>query len=180
MIMSNEFLVFMTVLAQNITFVIYFNAVFNYKYNRKITNIILFIFLTLAFLATTSIINIKPLKLILITICQIIVYKKISFNTWWETIKKNLIFVLLGMISELICGGIYYFISFVNHSRLDIHNATQFDTLRVLLGCFYLPFFMSIILIYIRVVRKLKNTTKDYQKNEKYGNIKLLNMNNEE
>ncbi len=33
---------------------------------------------------------------------------------------------------------------------------------------------------YNRVVRKLKNTTKDYQKNEKYGNIKLLNMNNEE
>ncbi len=42
--MSNEFLIFANVLAQNIIFVIYVNAAFDYKYNRKITNIILFIF----------------------------------------------------------------------------------------------------------------------------------------
>ncbi len=158
--MSNEILLFTTVLAQNITFVIYVNAVFDYKYNRKITNIILFIFLTLLYLATTSIINIKPLKLILITTCQILAYKKISNNTWWETIKKSIIFVLLGMISELICDTIYYLISYFNHSRLDIYNASEFDTLRVLSSCFFLSLFMSIILIYIlnykRVLKKIK------------------------
>jgi len=158
--MINEILLFATVIAQNITFIIYVNAVFDYKYNRKITNILLFIFLNLLYLITTLFINLKPLKLILCTTCQILVYKKISYNTWKDTTKKSLIFVLLGMISEFICGSIYYLISSLNNSRLDIYNAAELDTLRVLSSCFYLSFFMSIILIYIlnykKVLKKIK------------------------
>ena len=66
--MSNQLLIFIIALAQNITIIIYVNAVFDYKYNRKLTNIFLFIFLMLLFLVTTPIINIKPLKLFFIKI----------------------------------------------------------------------------------------------------------------
>jgi len=158
--MSNEFLIFAIALAQNITIVIYSNAVLNYKYNRKLTNIGLFIFLCLLFLATTLVMNLKPLKLFIITISHILAYKVISSNTWGECIKKGLMLIFLDMISEFICQGIFYLISFANNSRLDLGNASEFDTLRVLSSCFQLSSFMTIILIYTlnykKVLKKIK------------------------
>lgn len=153
--MSNQLLIFIIALAQNITIIIYVNAVFDYKYNRKLTNIFLFIFLMLLFLVTTPIINIKPLKLFFITTFQIIAYKFISTNTWWEAVKKALILIALDMLVELMAVGIYSFISYANNSRLDIDNASNFDTLRVLSSCFSLTYFMSAILVYILHYKKV-------------------------
>lgn len=153
--MNNQLLIFIIALAQNITIIIYVNAVFDYKYNRKFTNIFLFIFLMLLFLVTTPIINIKPLKLFFITIFQIIAYKFISTNTWWEAVKKALMLIVLDMLVELMAVGIYSFISYANNSRLDIDNASNFDTLRVLSSCFSLTYFMSAILVYILHYKKV-------------------------
>lgn len=158
--MTNELLIFIIALAHDISIIVYVNAVFDYKYNRKLTNIITFLFLTFLFLVTTPIINLKPLKLFIITVGQLIFFKSISTNTWKESIKKTLMLIVLDMIAEFIATGIYYVISLANHSRLDISNASEFDTLRVLSSCFCLSIFMSIILIYAmnykKVLKKIK------------------------
>lgn len=158
--MTNELLIFAIALAHNISIIIYVNAVFDYKYNRKLTNILLFIFLCCLFLATTPIINLKPLKLFIITVAQILAFKAISTNTWKEAIKKGLMLILLDLIVDFLASMIYYFISLANNSRLDIDNASKFDTLRVLSSCFCLTFFMCIILIYSLNYKKVMKEIK--------------------
>lgn len=153
--MSNQLLIFIIALAQNVTIIIYDNAVFNFKYNRKITNVFLFFFLMLLFLVTTPIINLKPLKLFIITFAQIIAYKMISTNTWWEVVKKGLMLIFLDMLVEVVSLSVYYLIAYANNSRLDLDNASSFDTLRVLTSCFGLTYFMSAILIYILHYKKV-------------------------
>lgn len=158
--MLNQLLVFILYLTQNVIIVIYLNSVFDYKYSRKFTNIMLFISLNLLFLATTPIINLKVLKLSIIAIMQVLIFKFFSRNSWWETIKKNFILIFLVMTTEIMADSVYYFICKIYNTRLDVDNAALFDTLRVLLASSNTSLFMSVILIYTlnyqRILKPIK------------------------
>ena len=158
--MSNELLYFIIVLVQNIIITTYVDCVYEYKLKRSLSNVLIYIFLTLLFLITTPIINLKPLKLIIITVVQIIVFKLFSNNTFTQSIKKTIVLVALTMFAEIICDPIYRFISLANNTRLDIDTASTFDTLRVLAGSYLLPVFMGIVLIYSIYYKKIKGPVK--------------------
>ncbi len=158
--MSNQLLFFLIVLVQNIVITIYVDTVFNYKKGRKVTNIIVYIFSNILFIATTPIINLKTLKLIIIMVLQVLFFKMISTNTWKEVIKKELIMVGLTLGSEFICHPIYIAISMFNNSRLNVDAAATFDTLRVLSAALALPFSMSSVLIYATFYKKIKKSIR--------------------
>ncbi|MBE6151288.1 MAG: GHKL domain-containing protein [Firmicutes bacterium] len=158
--MNNELLYFIIVMVQNVIITTYIDCVYDYKLKRSLSNIIIYLFLTILFIVTTPIINLKPLKLLIITITQILFFKWMSNNTYKESIKKTIILVALTLSAEIICDPIYRFISLQNNTRLDIDTASVFDTLRVLAGSYLLPVFMSIVLIYSLYYKKIKGPIK--------------------
>ena len=158
--MSYELLYFFIVMVQNMIITTYLDCVLDYKLNRKLSNVLIYLFLTVLFIATTPIINLKPLKLLIITVVQIIGFKIFSNNTWKDVIKKTIILVALTMLAEIISNPIYMAISKVNNTRLDIDTASTFDTLRVLAGSYLLPVFMCIILTYCIHYKKIKGIIK--------------------
>ncbi len=158
--MSNQLLFFINVLVQNIIITTYTDTVFTYKKRRILTNIMVYIFLTILFFATIPIINLKTLKLVIIMASQVLFFKLVSTNTWKEVIKKDLVLVGLTVGSEFICHPIYIAISMFNNSRLDVDAAATFDTLRVLSAALVLPFSMSSVLIYAAFYKKIKKSIR--------------------
>lgn len=158
--MSNEMLYFIVVLVQNVIITCFVDGVFEYRWNRKLSNILIFIFLTCLFLITTPIINLKPLKLLIITIIQVIGFKAISKNSWKDSLKKTLIIVALTMLAEVISSTGGMFVSYANATRMDIDTVTTFDTLRVFNGSLLIPVYMSTVFIYLMFYRKLDKNTK--------------------
>ena len=97
--MSYELLYFLIVLVQNMIITTYLDCVLDYKLNRKLSNVLIYLFLTVLFIATTPIINLKPLKLLIIIVVQIIGFKMFSNNTWKDVIKKTIILSFLSFLT---------------------------------------------------------------------------------
>ena len=158
--MSNEFIYFLCVLVQNMIIVIYLSTVFNYKYEKKLTNIILFLFLTSLFFLTLFTEDFKILKVFIIFGVQTCFYKLISTNTWKETIKKSFMMIFISLLSELISDTIFGFTAYLTGARLDIDRADIYDNLRVVNGVMGLPLYMSTVLIYGIFYRKITGPIK--------------------
>lgn len=158
--MSNEILYFIVVLVQNVIITCFVDGVFEYKWNRKLSNVIVFLFLTGLFLVTTPIINLKPLKLAIIILGQTIGFKMVSKNTWKHALKQTLIIVALTLLTEIISSIIGMVISYSFNTRMDIDTATVFDTLRILNGSLLIPVLMSVVFMYLMFYRKLDRNIK--------------------
>ena len=158
--MSNEVLYFIIVLVQNVIITCFVDGVFEYKWNRKLSNVLVFLFLTGLFLLTTPIINLKPLKLAIIIVGQTIGFKAVSKNSWKYSLKQTLIIVALTLLTEILSSIIGMVISYSFDTRMDIDTATVFDTLRILNGSLLIPVFMSVVFMYLMFYRKLDRNIK--------------------
>lgn len=153
--MSNELLYFGIVLVQNSMIIAYLDTVLDYKYSKWKTNILIFLFLNLLYLATMPIINYKVLKLCIITVLDAMVFKISSNNSWKEVIKKSLILDAIMLLSEIFATPVLFLIFKAHNVRTNIDTADIFDTIRVLSGSFSLPYHMFNFLIYSIYYRKI-------------------------
>ena len=158
--MSNEILYFIIVLVQNVIITCFVDGVLEYKWNRKVSNVIVFLFLTGLFLLTTPIINLKPLKLVVIIVGQTLGFKMVSKNSWKHSLKQTLIIVALTLLTEIVSSIIGMLISYSFDTRVNIDTATVFDTLRILNGSLLIPVFMSVVFMYLMFYRKLDSNIK--------------------
>ncbi len=154
--MSNELIYFFSVLVQNLIIVIYVSTVFEYKYNKNITNIFIFLILTILYLSTLWIGNDRFLKFIILVSVQVLLYKIVSTNTWKETLKKYIVIFFLTMISKIVSDVVYLITAYLTNTKININNIVNYDNLRVVNIILSLPMYMTTILIYSVFYKKIK------------------------